>query len=154
MGQYYRPCLEQEGVLTVFNRDVDGKYTVAKLTEHSWWNNSCLNAISEKIYQKQSRLIWCGDYAEEIKKRNGHAIDHEPCDEYKKYMEQGIMLCSVRDGESGNNPYRTGALCVLKEEAVKQFSTPEMFEQVKKTRFAFIEDSVWDQLGLPRGNSN
>lgn len=91
--------------------------------------------------------------AEEIKKRNGHAIDHEPCDECKKYMEQGIMLCSVRDGESGNNPYRTGALCVLKEEAVKQFSTPEMFEQVKKTRFAFIEDSVWDQLGLPRGNS-
>lgn len=92
--------------------------------------------------------------AEEIKKINGHAIDHEPCDECKALMKQGIMLCSVRDGESGNNPYRTGALCVLKEEAVKQFSSPEMFEQVKKTRFAFIEDSVWDQLGLPRGNSN
>lgn len=92
--------------------------------------------------------------AEEIKNINGHAIDYKPCDECKALMQQGIMLCSVRDGESGNNPYRTGALCVLKEEAVKQFSSPEMFEQVKKTRFAFIEDSVWDQLGLPRGNSN
>lgn len=65
MGQYYRPCLEQEGVLTVFNRDVDGEYTMAKLTEHSWWQNTCMNAISEKIYQKPSRLIWCGDYAED-----------------------------------------------------------------------------------------
>lgn len=90
-------------------------------------------------------------HADEIKKMNGHAIDYEPCDECKKLMEQGIMFVSVKDGESGNNPYRTGKLCVIKEEAVKQFSSPELYEQVKKTRFAFIEDSVWDSLGLPKG---
>ena len=90
--------------------------------------------------------------AENIKKMNGHAIDYEPCDECKKMMEQGIMFVSVRDGESGNNPYRTGKMCVIKEEGVKQFSSPELFEQVKKTRFAFIEDSVWTQLGLPENS--
>ena len=88
--------------------------------------------------------------AKNIRKMHNHAIDHEPCDECKKWMEQGIILVSVRNGESGNNPYRTGGFVVLKEDAVKQFSTPEMFKQVKKTRFAFIEDCVWDQLGLPR----
>ena len=65
-------------------------------------------------------------------------------------MEQGIILVSVRNGESTSNPYRTGGFVVIKEDAVKKFSTPEMFEKVKKTRFAFIEDSMWDALGLPR----
>lgn len=89
--------------------------------------------------------------AEEIKQMRGHAIDYEPCDECKALMEQGIMFVSVRDGETGNNPYRTGKMCVIKEEAVKEFSTPEMYEQVKKTRFAFLEDSIWELLGLPKG---
>ena len=65
-------------------------------------------------------------------------------------MEQGIILVSIRDGESTSNPYRTGGFVVVKEDAVKEFSTPEMFEKVKKARFAFIEDSVWNALGLPR----
>lgn len=84
--------------------------------------------------------------AEKIKKNHGHAIDYEPCEECKKLMEQGIMFCSVKDGESGNNPYRTGKMCVIKEDAVKQMMTAEMFEQVKKSRFAFIPDSIWEML--------
>lgn len=92
-------------------------------------------------------------HAEEIKKMHGHAIDYEPCDECKKLMKEGIMFISVKDGESGNNPYRTGKMCVIKDEAVKKFTSPEMFEQVKKTRMAFIEDSIWDMLGLPKGEN-
>ena len=65
-------------------------------------------------------------------------------------MKQGIILVSIRDGESSSNLYRTGGFVVIKEDAVKRFSTPEMFESVKKARFAFIEDSIWDALGLPR----
>lgn len=87
--------------------------------------------------------------AKNIREINGHAIDYEPCDKCKELMKQGIMLVSVRDGETGNNPYRTGKMVVLKEEAVKEFSSPEMYEQIMKTRFAFIEDSVWTKIGLP-----
>lgn len=90
-------------------------------------------------------------HAEKIKKMHGHTIDYEPCDECKKLMKEGIMFISVKDGESGNNPYRTGKMCVIKDEAVKKFTSPEMFEQVKKTRMAFIADSIWDMLGLPKG---
>lgn len=92
--------------------------------------------------------------AEAIRKMNGHAIDYEPCEECKKLMEQGIMFCSVKDGESGNNPYRTGNICVIKENAVEKMMTPEMFEKVRKTRFVFIEDSIWDMLGLQKKDIN
>lgn len=65
MGQYYQPVIEMDGKITVYNRDIDGEYTMAKLTEHSWWKNPLMIAISEMFYQKQGRLIWCGDYAED-----------------------------------------------------------------------------------------
>lgn len=87
--------------------------------------------------------------AQEIEECNGKVIDMEPCDKCKELMKQGIMFASVRDGGSGNNPYRTGKLAVVKEEAVEKTFTKEMVDQLKKTRFAFIEDSVWKQLGLP-----
>lgn len=87
--------------------------------------------------------------ANNIREMHNHAIDYEPCDECKKYMEQGIMLASVRDGESGNNPYRTGKIVVIKEDCAKQMFHPEFFDKIKKTRFAFIEDSSWKKLGLP-----
>lgn len=65
MGQYYRPVLQQNGIITIYNRDVEGSYTMAKLTEHSWWENDLMKAISEKLYKQCGRLIWCGDYAED-----------------------------------------------------------------------------------------
>ena len=40
----------------------------------------------------------------------------------------------------------TGKMCVIKDEAVKQFTSPQMFEQVQKSRVAFIEDAVWEKL--------
>lgn len=64
MGQYYRPVLNDGEKITIYNRDVDGDYTMAKLTGHSWWEVPLMNAISEKLYQTKCRLIWCGDYAE------------------------------------------------------------------------------------------
>ena len=67
MGQYYRPILGDAFGLNckVFDRSVDGEYTLAKLLEHSWWQNPFVNAFSEFIYKEPSRVIWCGDYADE-----------------------------------------------------------------------------------------
>lgn len=66
MGQYYKTRLfnEETKKTVVFNRDVDGKHTLPKLTEHSWWFNPFVNAICERIYEKPHRVAWVGDYAD------------------------------------------------------------------------------------------
>ena len=67
MGQYYRPILGDSFGLNckVFDRSVDGEYTFAKLLEHSWWQNSFVNAFSEFLYNEPSRVAWVGNYANE-----------------------------------------------------------------------------------------
>jgi hypothetical protein len=72
-------------------------------------------------------------------------LDKEPCDTCKSYMEKGIMLICVKDGTDHNNPYRTGDLCVISEEAAKR-----AFKDLDGKRSAFIEQSAWNKLGLPK----
>ena len=86
--------------------------------------------------------------------QNIGVVDMEPCNECKKLMEMGIMFISVRDGESGKNPHRTGKMSVLKEDAVRRLLNPPAFERICKSRFAFIEDATWDEAGLPKTNIN
>ena len=67
MGQYYRAILGDAYGLNckVFDRSVDGEYTMAKLMEHSWWLNPFVNAFSEFLYNEPRRVAWVGDYADE-----------------------------------------------------------------------------------------
>lgn len=68
MGQYYQPIMVTEkGKVKVFSRDVDGKYTMAKLMEHSWFDNTMVNTFCNELLNKQIRLAWVGDYADEYK---------------------------------------------------------------------------------------
>lgn len=81
--------------------------------------------------------------------------DYRPCDKCKGYMEMGVILISTRDGESGNNPFRTGGWAVVKDEAVRRFVTdPAMADEICEKRVAFLEDRTWDMIGLPRVASN
>ncbi len=73
-------------------------------------------------------------------------LNQEPCDKCKDYMRTGIIMISVRDGESGDTPFRTGGWCVVKAEAVLQIvNDPELI----KRRVMFVPDNVWNQIGLP-----
>lgn len=55
------------------------------------------------------------------------------------------------DGVDTNNPYRTGSWIVLREEALRRFGLPpEMLTHILEKRVYFLEDEVWDTLGLPR----
>lgn len=65
MGQYYHVFLEQNKKTTIFNRDVDGEYTMAKLMEHSWWKNPFVASFTKLLYKEPSRVIWMGDYADD-----------------------------------------------------------------------------------------
>ena len=62
------------------------------------------------------------------------------CDDCKKVIEDGgIFFIEVRDGESGNNPYRTGRIIAVKESAVKN-----IFKRYSKVNY--VEHSVWEKL--------
>lgn len=66
MGQYYRVLIEDKnGKRKVYNRDVDGKYTTAKLIGHSMWLNPFVNTICHEIHHNPMRIAWIGDYAKE-----------------------------------------------------------------------------------------
>lgn len=69
-------------------------------------------------------------------------VDTIPCNECKKMIKKGIVFISVRDGEKGTNPHRTGRILCIKEEAVKKI----MKSYNPKNRVYFIEDSILDRL--------
>lgn len=97
---------------------------------------------------EKNEIILAGRLSNDAEAPKNAVWDFAPCDECKKLMEQGIILISVKDGQSGDNPYRTGGWIVLKEDAFKRiFKNSD--EAVKK-RCAFLEDSAWDTIGLPR----
>lgn len=73
----------------------------------------------------------------------------EPCETCHEDMRQGIIFLSVRDGESGDNPYRTGRFAVVRESAVRRMIKEPMLSELLAKRLCFIEDATWRQLGLP-----
>lgn len=69
MGQYFRAMTQQANKrFVVYNRDViiggTKEYTPAKLTEHSWWLNPFVNAVSETLYNTARHVVWLGDYSQ------------------------------------------------------------------------------------------
>ena len=80
---------------------------------------------------------------------------NEPCDQCLEFMNAGVIFISVRDGESGNNPYRTGNWCVIKDEAITRIVNNEKLrDDILKQRVCFLEDKVWDKIGLPKNKEN
>lgn len=78
-------------------------------------------------------------------------FDKVPCPKCADLMKQGVFFIQVRDGETDqHNPYRTGRLCVLRDEAVQRLVQPaELAADILKKRVRFVEQSVWNALGLP-----
>lgn len=74
----------------------------------------------------------------------------QPCPQCEGWMSQGVILISVRDGESGENPYRTGGWVVATDEAISRMLDTKTAEHILKCRWAFVPDAGWDILGLPR----
>jgi len=70
----------------------------------------------------------------------------EPCDKCKEYMNMGVMLISVENKTDQENPYRTGKIVVIKVDAAEKI----FGDSIKDKRAAFVEDEVWDKLGLPK----
>ena len=111
-----------------------------------------LNPSVQQCYvcMKDVAVVFFGSLKGGAKAPRTVCLDRTPCPDCRAWMSQGVILISVRDGESGDNPYRTGGWCVLKDEAIrKAFTPPEFAESVLKDRMVFVPDSAWKMLGLP-----
>ena len=77
-------------------------------------------------------------------------VDMRPCNKCEDYMKQGVILISVRNGEEGNDPYRTGGWVVVLDSLIIKMTTEEKASQILEDRWTFIPDEAWDFIGLPR----
>ncbi len=78
----------------------------------------------------------------------------EPCENCKVVMEFGVLFIGVRNGENGNNPYRTGQIIGLKEKAVKEWISEPLLSDVLKNRVCFVEEDVLNKMGLIDNGGN
>jgi len=76
------------------------------------------------------------------------------CDSRQCRMRVQLCMTHKYVGPT-DNPHRTGGWVVVAEKFVKRVvHLTELVEHMLQTRFAFVPDSVWDKLGLPRGATN
>ena len=63
------------------------------------------------------------------------------CDNCQNVINQdGLLVISVRDGETSDNPYRTGKMVGITKEAKER-----IFKDIK-TNVCYMEDSVFDKI--------
>lgn len=98
--------------------------------------------------KEKNQIAFLGDKIKGEAPRSA-VIDKEPCEECRGYMKQGIILISTRDGESGDNPYRTGGWWVITQQCAERLFNGIDFN---KQRVLFIEDSVALKVGLKKGS--
>jgi len=77
--------------------------------------------------------------------RKGALPTSGPCDECQRLMSLGILLVVCKDGSDQKNPYRTGEIHVLKEEAARR-----LFDNLGTSRVAFIEESAARKVGIEK----
>lgn len=64
------------------------------------------------------------------------------CEDCQKVIDEGgIFFIAVKDGERGNNPYRTGQITAIKEEAVQK-----MFPDFPYNKINYIEETAYKQI--------
>ena len=86
-----------------------------------------------------------GEPIHDMKKYHGKVVNTKPCQKCEEYIKQGVILISVRnDAKDAYDAFRTGGFAIIKREALK-----EMGFEIPKCGFAFIQDSLWERMGLP-----
>jgi hypothetical protein len=112
-------------------------------------------AIPKCFYclKDKNEIILAGRLPKDAEAPRGAVWNKEPCDECKGYMQQGVILISVRTGETDqDNPYRTGGWVVVREDFIRRIVQPEsLANQILTKRVSFVPDDAWDMLHLPRG---
>lgn len=106
--------------------------------------------------QKAKEVLLFGRMKNDEQAPHEVVANMEPCDECAGLMARGIILISTDPSKTNDetNPWRSGSWCVIRAEAVERWKEAGMdatvADSILKHRFGFIEDAVWDLIGLPR----
>jgi len=83
----------------------------------------------------------------------------QTCDACRIFMEAGVICISVSDDAPEGllhyktaQPYRSGNWCVVTEERIA--AVRAYLPRSGKRRHAFIRDSLWRKIGLPRAGKS
>lgn len=100
---------------------------------------------------------------------NDKVVDMDPCNKCHGHMNQGIMFIEIDHDKSEKNwdlppderhlppekrhrwipnPYRTGRIAVIKEEAVKRCLDEETVDYLLKERWMFIDIQAAEEMGM------
>jgi hypothetical protein len=95
----------------------------------------------------------------DVARYHGQIVDMSPCSRCQEHMKIGVILISIRDGEAAKgeeasrqnpraipNPYRTGRVCVIRNEAAERLFKPD--HPALKLKWCFVEDGGWQKMGL------
>ncbi len=114
--------------------------------------------MPEKSHVALTNCFFCGEpdriilhkRLRDVSQFHGKVIDHEPCAKCAGYMQTGVILISVKDGEQGDNPYRTGGFWVVKDEAIRRMVKPtELADTIIRKRMCFVPNQACKVMGLP-----
>lgn len=101
--------------------------------------------------EPKDEIILAGRMKDDAQAPHNVVWNCAPCDKCTDYMTKGVILISVRNGESGDNPYRTGGWCVVSDAGITHIIADEALRaDILKKRASFVFDKVWDYVGLPR----
>lgn len=92
--------------------------------------------------KEKNEVALLGKLPGDAKADSKMVVDMSPCDDCTKLMKKGVMLIGVRDGETGPNPYRTGSVMVVSQEAAERI----FGGNYEKNRACFVHDSILKQL--------
>ena len=84
--------------------------------------------------------------AEEVKALHGKTVGHNICKTCEEALKIGIGIIEVDESKTTNikNPWRTGRICVIREEAFDK-----IFKEVDKSkRIIYLPIEVSNQIGL------
>ena len=63
------------------------------------------------------------------------------CDECQKVIDQdGLMIIEVRDGETGNNPYRTGRIVGVSKDFKERYNIKSCIMYMEQSAFSRLFD--------------
>jgi len=92
--------------------------------------------------KEKNEVALLGKLPGDAKADSKTVVDMSPCDDCAELMKKGVMLIGVRDGEKGPNPYRTGSVMVVSQEAAERI----FGGSYEKNRACFVHDSILKQL--------
>jgi hypothetical protein len=96
--------------------------------------------------------------ADKVNKLHGKVIGYmkKPCNECNEIMSKAILIvgCVEAKTDDRSNPYRSGNIWGITEEAVRKIFSSEKAEEVIKKRTCFLSVEAAYKLGFPDCNLN